>query len=75
MVQTIVEIITSVLTIAVFYLMGNKWKYAPILGIVCQGFWIWFILLTHSWFLGIATIFILGVHIRNSYLWLRVKEN
>ena len=69
--QKIIEIVTSVLTILVFYLMGNKWKYAPIVGIVCQIFWIWFVILSHSWFLGIATIFILGVHIRNTYLWFK----
>jgi hypothetical protein len=69
--RIIVEAITSLLTIAVFWLMGSKWKYAPVLGIITQGFWVWYVVLVESWFLGISVVFILGVHIRNSVLWLR----
>ena len=68
---TAIEWITGILTVVVFYLMGSKWKYAPIIGIICQGFWIAFVIMTQSWGLGVASIFILGVHIRNTYLWLK----
>ena len=66
-----IEIITSILTIMTFWLMGNKWKYAPIAGILAQIFWIAFVIMTRSWGLGIAAVFILYIHIINLIKWTR----
>jgi len=72
---TAIEWTTSILTIAVFYLMGNKWKYAPLLGIITQIFWTIFAIQNQAWGILLATVFILGVHIRNSYKWIRRENN
>ncbi len=56
------------------YVYGNKWKYAPLCGVVMQIGW-----MTYAWSLGwtVAPGMILLSHslmlmeIRNSYKWLR----
>lgn len=71
--KLLLEIITSIFTIIPVFLMGIKWKYAPLFGVFCQFIWIWYILYTHAWGLSIVTGVLLVVYIRNSYLWLRKK--
>lgn len=61
----------SVLSIGMIYAMGCKWKYAPILGIIAQVFWVYFVIETCQYGLLIGVIGYLIVHIINAYKWLK----
>jgi len=60
--------ITSVITL---FLMGLKWKWAPIFGLVCQSFWFIYVFVDKQWGLLLCVIAYTGVHIYNSFRWLR----
>jgi hypothetical protein len=62
--------ITSMITL---WLMGNKNKYAPIVGIVSQILWIYYAVSIKQYGLIIGTVGYLIIHIRNSFKW--IKEN
>lgn len=63
------DYILSGLSILILWLMGNKNKYAPILGILGQILWIYYAISLKQYGLLIGTIGYLIVHIRNAIKW------
>lgn len=61
--------IISITSVIMIYLMGNKWKYAPLLGIFNQVLWYVLILQTKQYglFLGVTGYTV--IHIRNMLKW------
>ena len=69
-------ILLSVFSIAMIYAMGCKWKYAPLLGIFTQIFWIIFVIETGQYGLMVGVLGYLIVHIINAYKWMfRLKSD
>ena len=66
---TILTYCMSAVAVWSLYLMGNKNKYGPIVGIVNQVMWIYYVLYTEEWGLMIGVIVYTIVHIRNTYKW------
>jgi len=62
--------IMSVLSIAMIYLMGNRWKYAPIVGLINQTLWIYYTISKQEWGLAPMVIAYTVIHARNSFKWL-----
>jgi hypothetical protein len=53
------------------WLMGNKWKYAPLLGIVLQLCWAYYgVFIINDYGFLIGSIGFTIVHIRNAIKWL-----
>jgi hypothetical protein len=67
--------ILSAMSIAMLWMMGNKSKYGPILGLVNQVAWVWYAVSLEQWGLlpGVAGFTI--VHIRNLYKWSKADKD
>lgn len=65
------QIIISIMSIAMIVLMGNKWKHAPLIGLINQIFWAIYLISTKQYGLMISTAAYTFVHIRNYYKWLK----
>jgi len=63
--------ILSISSIAMLWLMGNKNKYAPLVGLLSQMLWIYYAISIAQYGLLIGVIGYTIVHIRNSYMWLK----
>lgn len=61
----------SALSVVLLWLMGNKWKFAPLFGIAIQGLWIYYAISVKQYGLLIGSVAYLIVHIRNTFKWLR----
>ena len=75
MTNLIWQILCSIITIAAIWLMGNRWKYAPIVGVASAITWIAYSWIYCLWGLMPLNIFSLVVYIRNSYLWIKGENN
>ena len=62
--------IISITSITMIYLMGNKWKYAPLLGIFNQILWYILILDSKQWGLLLGVTGYTVIHIRNLVKWM-----
>jgi len=63
--------IAGTLSVFVLILMGNKWRWAPIVGIITQIAWIIYVVIDKQWGLAPCVAAYLIVHIRNSVKWLK----
>ena len=61
--------ILSITSVIMLWLMGNKNKYAPYVGIFNQMLWIYFVLTTKQYGLLLGVVMYLIVHIRNAVKW------
>jgi hypothetical protein len=61
--------ILSILSTIMLWMMGNKNKFAPILGVITQILWIYYAIAIHQYGLLVGTIAYLIVHIRNAIKW------
>lgn len=59
----------SAMGIVLLWTYGNKWRYAPLLGIVVQVVWGAYVVQTEQWGLLLGAIAFLVVHTRNLWLW------
>ena len=64
----------SVLSVAHLWLMGNKWKYAPMFGIVVQVIWIYYSISSRQYGLLIGSCVYLLVNIRNTFKWIKESK-
>ena len=65
----------SLMSMIMIYQMGNKWKYAPLLGIFNQVLWIVYVLSTKQFGLMLGVIGYTVIHIINTYKWLGGKND
>lgn len=63
-------LLCSILSILTFWLMGYKTVWGPGIGIITQLAWVWFVFAKKQWGLFPASVIILGVNIRNFFLWM-----
>jgi hypothetical protein len=63
--------ILSGCSVIMLWLMGNKNKYAPMIGIATQLLWIYYCISTRQYGLLAGVIVYTVVHIRNAVMWLR----
>lgn len=61
----------SIGSVALLWLMGNKWKYAPLFGVFVQILWFWYVFETKHWGLLAGVIAYTLVHFRNAIKWLK----
>jgi hypothetical protein len=66
--------ILSIISMVMLWLMGNKNKYAPLIGILSQVLWIYYAISIKQYGLLIGTIGYLIIHIRNAVKW-NAKNN
>lgn len=59
----------SLLSIAMIWLMGNKWKHAPLIGLINQILWFAYIFDRKEWGLLLMTIAYTVIHFRNWIKW------
>lgn len=67
--------ILSGLSIITMWLMGNKSRWGPAIGIVSQELWFYYCITTHQYGLLLGAVFYLVIHIRNYILWTREAKN
>ena len=65
------EIFISLSSLTMMWLMGNKNKYAPLVGLFNQVLWITLVLITKQWGLMIGVVAYTIVHARNLYKWMQ----
>jgi hypothetical protein len=64
--------IMSIMSLVLLYLMGNKWKYAPLFGVVLQVLWFYYsIVIVKDMGLLIGVVGYTVIHVRNSIKWLK----
>ncbi len=63
--------IISVTSCVMLWMMGNKSIFGPILGIVNQGLWIFYVVWTGQWGLLLGVSLYTVIHIRNLAKWKR----
>jgi hypothetical protein len=63
------DILAALMTMIMFWLMGNKKLAGPIFGILTQVVWIIYATMLESWAMLIVSIIIMVIHIRNIILW------
>ncbi len=61
--------VLSILSVLMLWLMGNKSRYGPIVGIVAQVLWIIYVLKIEEYGLLLGVIAYTIVHIRNFWKW------
>ena len=61
----------SAISMLVIWLMGNKNKYAPLVGVLGQVLWIYYAWDIEQYGLLAGTIGYLVIHLRNSCKWLK----
>jgi len=61
--------ILSITSVIMLWLMGNKNKYAPFVGIGNQVLWVIYVLMTKQHGLLLGVVMYLVVHIRNAMKW------
>lgn len=62
----------SILSLLLLYLMGNKWKYAPILGLAIQCLWFYYAIhVVKDLGLLVGVIGYTFIHARNAIKWIR----
>ena len=66
---TLLTWLLSIMSVAMLWLMGNKSRWGPILGLVNQAAWIIYEVITHQWGLMAGTLCYTVVHIRNIIKW------
>jgi len=66
----ILDWLLSIGSISLLWLMGNRWKYAPLYGAFFQIFWFLYIYQTKHWGLLPGAIVYTLVHLRNAIKWL-----
>lgn len=59
----------SGLSIAVLWLMGNKTKWAPVVGLITQVVWIVYVFRIGEMGLMVGVLAYTAVHARNAYKW------
>jgi len=69
MLSTVMQWLLSVLLIVNLYLMGNKTVWGPITGIVAQGLWIFYGVMTQQYGLVPGVLILLLINIRNWRKW------
>jgi nicotinamide riboside transporter PnuC len=67
----LISVIISLLSIAMLWFMGNKSIIGPVIGLINQAFWFYYIYTTKQWCLLGATVAFTVVHLRNLYKWYR----
>ena len=65
--------IAGSMSVIVLILMGNKWRYAPLVGVITQIVWIVYVIVERQWGLIPCVVAYTIVHIRNSRKWLKAK--
>jgi hypothetical protein len=61
--------ILSIVSMVMLWMMGNKNKYAPFIGIIAQVLWIYYAISLKQYGLLVGTIGYLVIHIRNAVKW------
>ena len=64
----------SITSVIMLWMMGNKNRYAPIVGIFNQILWIIYVIMKKDWGLLIGVLLYLTVHIRNTIKWRQDAE-
>jgi len=64
-----VDWILSAISMVMMYMMGNKNRFAPVVGIACQILWIYYAISLKQYGLLIGTIGYLVIHIINTFKW------
>jgi hypothetical protein len=59
------------MSVIMLWLMGNKSKWGPVLGITNQFFWFYYIIVTKQWGLFLGAIAFLIINTRNTILWFK----
>jgi hypothetical protein len=67
--------ILSALSMAMLWMMGNKNRFAPLVGIFAQLLWIYYVISTAQYGLIVGVIGYLVIHIRNAAKWNSAKDN
>lgn len=65
--------ILSATSIAMLYLMGNKSKWGPLVGVTSQALWIYYVITTKQYGLVPGVLMFTAVHVRNLIKWSREK--
>jgi hypothetical protein len=65
----ILELLTTILGLFKTYLTGNKWRYAPLIGVVGQVFWLIVVVEAAQWGLLPGVIIYTFLYIRNFIKW------
>jgi hypothetical protein len=63
--------IISITSCVMLWMMGNKSIFGPILGIINQGLWIFYVVWTGQWGLLLGVSLYTVIHIRNLAKWKR----
>lgn len=66
--------VLSAISMIMLWMMGNKNRYAPVVGIFAQILWIYYAISLGQYGLLIGTIGYLIIHIRNTVKWNKVIE-
>jgi len=61
--------VLSVVSFIMLWAMGNKYRYAPLIGIFNQSLWIVYVWKTKQWGLLPGVIGYTFIHIRNHFKW------
>lgn len=64
----------SILTLVSLWLMGNKSKWGPIVGVIGQIFWVWYVINTEQWGLLPGVIAYTVVNVRNYLKWKKEEK-
>jgi hypothetical protein len=73
-VENILPYILSIIMIVVINAAGNLKRWSWMLGIVCQGLWVWWIVVVEAWGLLLLTAAMLYVYGRNWMKWKGMKD-
>jgi len=65
----ILDWVLSMSSVVVMWLMGNKWRYAPLVGFCRQMLWIYYVCYTKHWGLLLGVLINAIIDIRNLIKW------
>lgn len=65
----VLSYVISFTSAIMLWLMGNKTRWGPIVGIGNQILWVVYVLLTSQWGLLPGVVMYLFIHVRNLYKW------
>lgn len=68
-IETTFEVVISILTIAAFYIAGEKNKWGWAIGFLAEICWVVWIVYTQSWGLLLQSAFLMAIFTRNFIKW------
>lgn len=70
----LLDFLLSFFSLLCLWLMGNKSKYGPPVGLLGQVFWMYFTITNGYWFLLVCTFIYTFIHARNTLKWIREER-